>query len=30
MTPEKLKEMFLMVYRKENSGSELICNAEKM
>lgn len=28
LTPEKLKEMFLMVYRKENSGSELICSAE--
>lgn len=30
LTPEKLKEMFLMVYRKENSGSELIRNAEKL
>lgn len=30
LTVEKLKEMFLMVYRKEKSGSELIRNAEKL
>lgn len=30
LTPEKLKEMFLTVYRKENSGSKLVWNAEKL
>ena len=29
LTPEKMKEMFLMAYRKENSGTELIWEAEK-
>ncbi len=29
MTPESMKELFLRVYRKENSGMELIQIAEK-
>ena len=29
LTPEKTKEIFLAVYRKENSGTEMILHAEK-